>query len=188
MKKDIFERDLAGEVVSLQDPEFSKMAQAIDRAQQIIAKLNTGYHNADEVRLLFGELTGNDIDKSFELLPPFYTDFGQNIKVGQDVFINSGCTFMDRGGITLEDHVLIAPKVNLVTTNHPISPSNRRSTISKPIYIKKRAWIGIAATIMPGVTVGENSIVSAGAVVTKDVPDNVIVAGVPAKVIKSIEE
>jgi acetyltransferase-like isoleucine patch superfamily enzyme len=93
---------------------------------------------------------------------------------------------MDRGGITLEDEVLIGPKVNLITTNHPINPSERRATISNPIVIKKRAWIGAAATIMPGVTIGENSIVAAGAVVTKDVPANTIVGGVPAKVIKTI--
>ncbi|MGN7313007.1 sugar O-acetyltransferase [Alkalicoccobacillus gibsonii] len=186
--KDIFNRDRAGETISIQDPEFPKMAQAIERAQELVAKLNTGYHSTEEVRKQFFELTTQEIDHTFELLPPFYTDFGQNITVGSHVFINSGCTFMDRGGITIGDHVLIAPKVNLVTTNHPISPSERRATISKPINIKNNAWIGIAATIMPGVTIGENSIISAGAVVTKDVPDNVIVAGVPAKVIKSIEE
>ncbi|WP_052088204.1 hypothetical protein [Paenibacillus wynnii] len=128
------------------------------------------------------------MDGTFELLPPFYTDYGQNIRVIKEVFINQGCTFMDRGGITIEDHVLIAPKVNLVTTNHPITPSQRRSTLSHPIVIKKGAWIGIGATILPGITVGENSIVTAGAVVTKDVAANTIVGGMPAKVIRTIEE
>ncbi|MFS0868478.1 sugar O-acetyltransferase [Paenibacillus xylanilyticus] len=188
MSKDIFERDRSGEIISISDPDFYKIAEAIERAQKLIAELNTGYHNTNKVRDLFSQLTGEQVDETFELLPPFYTDYGQNIRVGKEVFINQGCTFMDRGGITIEDHVLIAPKVNLVTINHPISPSQRRSTVSTPIVIKKRAWIGIAATIMPGVTVGENSIVSAGAVVTKDVPDNTIVAGIPAKVIKTIEE
>ena len=188
MNKDIFERDRSGEIISIRDPEFNKMGEAIVRAQKLIAELNTGYHDSNEVRDLFSLLTGEKVDESFVLLPPFYTDFGQNIRVGKEVFINQGCTFMDRGGITIEDHVLIAPKVNLVTTNHPVSPSQRRSTFSHPIVIKKGAWIGIAATIMPGVTVGENSIVSAGAVVTKDVSPNTIVAGVPAKVIKTIEE
>jgi acetyltransferase-like isoleucine patch superfamily enzyme len=90
------------------------------------------------------------------------------------------------GGITLEDDVLIGPKVNLVTENHPLDPVDRRSLISKPIVIKRNAWIGAAATILPGVTIGENSVVAAGAVVTKDVPPNTIVGGVPAKVIKTI--
>lgn len=188
MSQDIFERDRSGEVISLHDSEFYKIADAIERAQKLIAELNTGYHDKYSVRELFSQLTGASVDHTFELLPPFYTDFGQNIRVGKEVFINQGCTFMDRGGITIEDKVLIAPKVNLVTINHPISPAERRSTISKPIVIKKGAWIGIAATIMPGVTIGENSIVSAGAVVTKDVPDNTIVGGIPAKVIKTIEE
>jgi acetyltransferase-like isoleucine patch superfamily enzyme len=188
MNQDIFARDRAGEVISLRDPEFHKIADAIERAQKLIAELNTGYHNKNKVRELFSQLTGSKVDDTFELLPPFYTDYGQNIRVGKEVFINQGCTFMDRGGITIEDNVLIAPKVNLVTINHPISPAQRRSTVSKQIVIKKGAWIGIAATIMPGVTVGENSIVSAGAVVTKDVPDHTIVAGVPAKIIKTIEE
>jgi acetyltransferase-like isoleucine patch superfamily enzyme len=185
--RDIFERDRSGELISLQDKEFYKMAEAISQAQRLIAELNTGYHDTDEVRKIFSSIIGKKVNETFELLPPFYTDYGQNISVGKEVFINQCCTFMDRGGITIEDKVLIAPKVNLVTTNHPVNPSQRRSTISHPIVIKKGAWIGIAATIMPGVTVGENAIVSAGAVVTKDVPDNTIVAGIPATVLKSIE-
>ncbi|MBM7837847.1 acetyltransferase-like isoleucine patch superfamily enzyme [Alkalihalobacillus xiaoxiensis] len=187
MNRDIFDRDKNGETISLDDPEFPKMAEAIERAQKRLARLNHSYHDAPEVRSIFSELTGAQVHESFELLPPFYTDYGQNIRVGKEVFINQGCTFMDRGGITIEEKVLIAPKVNLVTINHPVSPTERRATYSKPILIKKGAWIGINATIMPGVTIGENAIVSAGAVVTKDVEDNVIVAGVPAKVIKQIE-
>jgi len=93
---------------------------------------------------------------------------------------------MDRGGIIIEDNVLIGPKVNLITTNHPLDPAERRATISHPIVIKKNAWIGAAATILPGVTIGENSVVAAGAVVSKDVPPNTIAGGVPAKVIKAI--
>lgn len=187
MEKDIFYRDRNGETISLDDPEFPKMAEAIKRAQKMISRLNSHYHDAPSVRSIFSELTGAQMHESFELLPPFYTDYGQNIRVGRDVFINQGCTFMDRGGITIEDKVLFGPKVNLVTINHPVSPKERRGTYSKPIHIKKGAWVGINATVMPGVTIGENSIVSAGAVVTKDVADNVIVAGVPAKVIKQID-
>lgn len=97
MNKDIFERDRSGEVISIHDPEFHKIADAIERAQKLIAELNTGYHSKDKVRELFGQLTGSMVDPTFELLPPFYTDFGQNIRVGKEVFINQGCTFMDRG-------------------------------------------------------------------------------------------
>lgn len=188
---DIFQREIRGEEVSTDEPEYFKILELITEAQKITAELNTGYHEPDEVREIMSRLTGRKLDKSFGLLPPFYTDYGKNLVIGKDVFINHACTFMDRGGITIEDKVLIAPKVNLITINHPLSPSRREkgiSTICRPITVKRNAWIGAAATIMPGVTVGENSIVSAGAVVTRDVPPNTIVAGVPAKVIKNIEE
>jgi acetyltransferase-like isoleucine patch superfamily enzyme len=88
------------------------------------------------------------------------------------------------GGINIEDNVLIGPKVNLITENHPTDPTQRKSLILQPIHIKNNAWIGAGATILPGVTIGENSIVAAGAVVNKDVPANTIVGGVPAKIIK----
>lgn len=185
-KKDIFERDIAGEVIPLSDPEYGKIGAVIDQTQQAIAELNSGYRRRPEVNALFSRLTGRTVDESFELLPPFYTDFGRNIRVGKRVFINHSCEFMDRGGITIGDDVLIAPKVNLITIGHPLDPAQRRATYTAPITIKNGAWIGAAATIMPGVTIGENSIVAAGAVVTKDVPDNVVAGGVPAKIIRKI--
>ena len=187
-KKDILARELAGEVISLNDPEYSTIARIITKAQKLIAEINTGYHSPDETRALFARLTGVSVDASFWMLPPFYTDFGKNIRVGKNVFINHGCEFMDRGGITLEDNVLIGPKVNLVTINHPIDPEHRRSTRCAPIVIKKNAWIGAAVSVMPGVTIGENAIVAANSLVTKDVADNTIVAGTPARFIKTIEE
>lgn len=188
LTKDIFEREKAGEVISLNDPEYHKIGNLIVEAQKIIAEMNTGYHDVADVRRLFSRLTGIDVDDSFCVLPPFYTDFGKNIRVGKNVFINHCCEFMDRGGITLEDDVLIGPKVNLVTINHPLNPSQRRATYCAPIVIRKNAWIGAAVSIMPGVTIGENSIVAANAVVTKDVPPNTIVGGIPAKVLKTIDE
>ena len=185
--KDIFERDKSGEQISLNDPEYYKIKDVIIEAQRITAELNNSYHDEEEVRKLFSQLTGVDVDETSWLLPPFYTDFGKNIRVGKNVFINHACTFMDRGSITLEDDVLVGPKVNLITINHPLDPSERQSTISNPIIIKKNAWIGVGAMVMPGVTIGENSVVSAAAVVTKDVPPNTLVAGVPAKIIKTIK-
>jgi acetyltransferase-like isoleucine patch superfamily enzyme len=184
--KDILERDKSGETISLSDPEYYKIRDLINEAQRITAELNTSYHDEEEVRNLFSQLTGKEVDETFRLLPPFYTDFGKNIQVGKNVFINHACTFMDRGGIEIEDDVLIGPKANLITINHPLDPSERQSTISTPIIIKKNAWIGVGAMVMPGVTIGENSVVSAAAVVTKDVPPNTVVAGVPAKIIKMI--
>ena len=106
--------------------------------------------------------------------------------MGKRVFINHACSFLDMGGIILEDDVLIGPKVNLITENHPLDPLERRGMLCKPILIKRNAWIGAGATILPGVTVGENSVVAAGAVVSKDVPSNTVVGGIPAKTIKTI--
>ena len=136
---------------------------------------------------MFSRLTGAAVDESFWLLPPFYTDFGKNIRVGRNVFINHACEFMDRGGITIEDDVLIGPKVNLVTISHPLDAAERRSTYCAPIVVKKGAWLGAAVSVMPGVTIGENAVVAANAVVTRDVPDNVVVAGVPARIIDHID-
>uniref|UniRef100_UPI003569C37A DapH/DapD/GlmU-related protein n=1 Tax=Muriicola sp. TaxID=2020856 RepID=UPI003569C37A len=117
---------------------------------------------------------------------PFYTNFGKHIRIGNHVFINHACTFLDLGGITVEDYVQIGPKVNLITENHPLDPEDRKSLDLGRILIKRNAWLGAACTILPGVTVGENSVVAAGAVVTKDVPDNTVVAGIPAKVVRNL--
>ncbi|WP_104638873.1 sugar O-acetyltransferase [Helicobacter bizzozeronii] len=185
--KDIFERDLSGEMVSMDDPEFHKIYSVITNAQKLIHKLNTQELSPKEIQELMGELTGKPFDATNTILPPFYVDFGRNINFGKHFFMNACCTFMDRGGIEIGDHVFIGPRVCLTTINHDINPHKRRTTFCKPIVLKDRAWIGINATICPGVTIGENSIVAAGAVVTKDVPDNVIVGGSPAKIIKPIE-
>jgi acetyltransferase-like isoleucine patch superfamily enzyme len=185
----IFTRDKSGETIPLNDPEYPKLFKVIQKAIRTTAKLNNlVMDDLQEINSIFSELIGKKVDDTFFIIPPFYSDFGENINIGKNVFVNHACTFMDRGGITIEDNVLIGPKVNLITTNHPINPAERRATISQPIVIKKGAWIGVGATILPGVTIGENSIVAAGAVVSKDVADNTIVGGIPAKFIKSISE
>jgi acetyltransferase-like isoleucine patch superfamily enzyme len=184
---DIFQRELAGEVISLNDPEYSKIAKLITEAQRTIAELNTGYRDPAEVRALFSRLTGAEVDASFWLLPPFYTDFGRNIRVGRNVFINHACEFMDRGGITIGDDVLIGPRVNVVTINHPLDPTMRRSTYCAPVVIEKGAWLGAGVSVMPGVTIGQNAVVAASAVVTRDVPANAVVGGIPARVIRHLD-
>ncbi|MDR2085419.1 MAG: sugar O-acetyltransferase [Bacteroidales bacterium] len=184
---DIFERMKNGELIRLDDPDYPKVGDAIIRAFRITGELNSSYHPDDETRAVLSELTGQAIDETTTVKLPFYTDFGQFIRLGKNVFVNFGCGFMDRGGITIEDNVLIGPKANLITENHPEEPELRRYVYAKPIHIKKGAWIGAAATILPGVTIGENAMVAAGAVVTKDVPDNTIVGGVPAKIIRKIK-
>jgi acetyltransferase-like isoleucine patch superfamily enzyme len=185
----IFERERSGEVIDLTDPEYPRIAELIVEAQKVIAEMNTsGYRDAAAMRGLFSRLTGAPVDESFWLMQPFYTDFGKNIRVGCNVFINHACEFMDRGGITIGDDVLIGPKVNLVTINHPLDPARRRSTFCAPIEIKKGAWPGAAVSVMPGVTIGEYAVVAAHAVVTRDVPAYTVVGGIPARVIRDCEE
>jgi acetyltransferase-like isoleucine patch superfamily enzyme len=184
---DILFRDRNGETIRLDDPEYPELFRIIQKAIRITSKLNNlVIDDLKEINKIFSELIAKEVDDTFFMIPPFYSDFGENIRIGKNVFVNHACTFMDRGGITLEDNVLIGPKVNLITTNHPLNPAERRATISRPILIKKGAWIGVGATVLAGVTVGENSVVAAGAVVSKDVPDNTIVGGIPARVIKSV--
>jgi acetyltransferase-like isoleucine patch superfamily enzyme len=185
MDREIFERLKAGELVRLDDPEFYKVDEVVNRTLALSPALN-GATSIDEIREKLSVIIGVNVDKSSTIFAPFYTNFGRFITIGKHVFINHACSFLDMGGITLEDHVLIGPKVNLITENHPLDPETRRGMVCKPILIKRKAWIGVGATILPGVTVGENAVVAAGAVVSKDVPDNTIVGGVPAKVIKQL--
>lgn len=181
--KDILERAYAGEPISADDPEFETLTKALEEARHITAELNFTYHSPEEVREIVRKL-GVDVDDTATIRPPFYADFGRSLHIGARVFINQLCCFMSRGNITIEEDVKIGPRVNLITLNHGIKPDERRIITSQPIYIKRNAWLGAAVTVIPGVTIGENSIVGAGAVVTHDVPDNAIVAGVPAKVIR----
>lgn len=184
--KDILERDRSGEPVSCDDPDYYKIKEIILRAKRLTQQMNTQVLGCEELRALFSELTGQEVGEDFQLWTPFFTDFGKNIRVGKNVFINHACTFMDRGGITLGDNVFLGPKVCLITENHGILPSERRILTSKPVTLCNNVWVGAGAIVLPGVTVGENSVVGAGAVVTHDVPPNTVVAGNPARVIKTI--
>ena len=181
----LFKRMLAGGVIDQNDPELPQLWKKVAQTIALSSKLNTAT-NITEIRDRISEIIGTKLDNSTTIFVPFYTNFGKHTSIGKNVFINHDCSFLDLGGITIEDDVLIGPKVSLITENHPIDPARRKSLDLQSIRIKKNAWIGAASTILPGVTVGENAIVAAGSVVTKDVPDNVVVAGVPAKMIKKI--
>ncbi|WP_113924189.1 DapH/DapD/GlmU-related protein [Cognataquiflexum aquatile] len=184
--KDIFERLKGGEPIRLNDPEYFKINEIVNRTLSLVSKLNQS-GDIQIIRSTLRDIIGKPIDESTMIFPPFYTNFGRFIHLGKNVFINHACSFLDLGGITLEDHVLIGPQVKLVTENHPLDPTDRRALIGKPIVIKRNAWIGAGATILPGVTIGENAVVAAGAVVSKDVAANTVVGGIPAKFIKNIE-
>lgn len=162
------------------------MHEGAQRAKEITSLMNSGYRSPEEIRGLFSKLTGQEIDEGFGLFPPFNTDYGQNIKLGRGVFINSGCCFQDQGGIEIGDNTLIGQQVVIATLNHDFDPEKRANMFPKSVKIGKRVWIGAHATICPGVTIGDNSIIGAGAVVTKDVPANTIAMGIPAKVVRNI--
>lgn len=163
---------------------FHKLSQ---EALKITMELNNKYHTPEEIVDIFSKLTGKDVDKSFRLFPPFYTDCGKNITVGKDVFINACCKFQDQGGITIGNNVLIGHNVTLATLNHDERPEFRQNIYPKPIKIGNNVWIGSNATVLQGITIGDGAIIGANAVVTKDVPENTVVAGVPAKIIRKVK-
>lgn len=182
---DIFERLRNGENISPDDPQAYKMREASYTTKGLLVQMNNSNDPVEIINLL-SRITGSEIDESVAVFTPLYINYGKNTRIGKNVFINFDCTFLDLGGITIEDNVLIAPKVSLLSEGHPLSPEKRQTLVPGHIHIKKNAWIGAGAIILQGVTVGENAVVAAGAIVSKDVPDNTIVGGIPAKIIKTI--
>ena len=184
--ENIFKKDLSGALVSPNEPGYDELINSIFDTMKLAYELNTGYHSPEEVRDYLSQIIGRKVDESVTLLPPFYVDFGKNIRIGKRCWIQQGCTFFDRGGITIGNDVFIAPKVNLITINHDSDPENRSATYGRPIVMEDKVWIGINSTILPGVTVGYGSIVGANSVVTHDVSPYTVVGGNPAKFIKEI--
>lgn len=176
-----------GHSISASEQELMALLhQCAFDAQRITMVLNNSFHTREEIVHIFSELTGTVVDPSFVCFPPFYTDFGKNIQFGKNVFLNTGCSFQDRGGIVIGDHSFIGMNVTIATLNHGLSLADRDTTYPSSVRIGNSVWIGSNATILPGVTIHNNAVIAAGAVVTKDVPENSIYAGVPAKFIKYI--
>lgn len=169
-------------------PESRELYGKIQRAIGLTERLNLiPFAEADAIREAWSELTGSVVDPTFSLIPPVYSEHGLGIRVGRNVFINQGCTLNDIGGIEIGDDVLIGPRVSLITSGHPLDPAERRRQIvAAPIVIERNVWLCAGSTVLQGVTVGEDSVVAAGAVVTHDVPEGTLVAGVPARVIKAV--
>lgn len=150
-------------------------------------EINTGYRTPEEVHNYMGQIPGKPLDKSTTVLPPLYIDYGKPVNIGKRCFIQQCCTFFGRGGITIGNDVFIGPKVNLITINHDLDPDNRSATYGRPIVIEDKVWIGIGATILPGIKIGYGAVIGAGSVVTKEVPPMTIVAENPARIIKNIK-
>lgn len=181
-------RDRDARIIPRRTPESAQFAGDVERAMAITPALNRlTYADVDEIRSMFEHLTDRQVGEHFRLVPPFYTDCGKNIHVGDRVFINQNCTFYALADIVIADDVLIGPNVSLITSEHPVAPSQRRTyLLGKPITIGRGVWIAAGATVIGGVTIGENSVVAAGSVVTRDIPPDTLVAGNPAKIIRSI--
>lgn len=184
-KNTIFKRLVKGEIISPEDPESYKLKEASYNTKRLLLQMNNT-SEPQKIRQFLSQIIDSEIDESVTIFTPFHINYGKNTQIGKNVFINFDCVFLDLGGITIEDGVLIAPKVSLLSEGHPISPEQRHSLVPKHIHIKKNAWIGANATILHGVTIGQNAVVAAGSVVTKDVPDNVVVGGIPAQILKKL--
>lgn len=170
-----------GTVIAGGSEAHQYMRKVSQEAIRITMELNNAYHTPAEIVDIFSELTGKEVDPSFALFPPFYTDCGKNIAVGKRVFINSGCRFQDQGGITIGDDCLIGHNAVLATLNHGFAPNRRKDLHPARITIGNNVWIGANATVLPGVTIGENAVIATGAVVTRDVPAGVIAGGIRPK-------
>lgn len=180
-------RAAAGETITAGTPYAQVMHEQAQEALKVTTRLNGSYHSPAEVRALFSELIGAPVDETFSLFPPFFADFGKNIRVGKQVFFNAGCSLQDQGGITIGDRCLIGHRVVMATLDHGMQPQDRPNLYPAPIVIGSDVWIGAGVVICPGVSVGDGSIVAAGAVVTKDVPARTVAAGVPARVVRELD-
>lgn len=183
--QDVIDSFREGAPENLEWKEFTQ--DLFQESIRITMELNSKYHTPEEIRGIMAELTGKEIDDTFRMFPPFYADFGKNITIGKNVFINSCCHFQDQGGIEIGDGCLIGHNVVLATVSHDLYPENNRVNHYAPIKLGKSVWVGSNATILAGVTIGDWAVVAAGAVVTHDVPPLTIAGGVPARVIRTID-
>lgn len=175
-----------GQRITGDSPLHEVMHQMTQDALRITSQINGSYHDPKDIRKLLSQLTGKPVADSVVIFPPLHSDFGKNITLGERVFINAGCSFQDQGGITIGDDSLIGHNVVLATLNHDLAPRQRRDMFPAPIVVGRNVWIGANATILPGVTIGDNAVVAAAAVVTKDVPAGAVVVGTPARVVREL--
>ncbi|MGP5290989.1 DapH/DapD/GlmU-related protein [Brachybacterium tyrofermentans] len=178
----------AGETIPAGSPLHVVMHETSQEALRITGELNGSYHEPARVRELLAELTGAEIDESVTLFPPFTSDFGKNIDLGRRVFLNAGCRFQDQGGLHIGDDCLIGQNTVIATLNHDLAPSRRGDLHPAPVTIGNNVWIGANVTILPGITIGDDAVIAAAAVVTKDVPAKALVVGSPARVIRTVED
>ena len=164
--------------------EFRAMTERVLRATELTSRLNVlPFDDEDGRARLFEQILGRPLPPRVTIYPPFFTDHGLNLDLGERVFVNQNCTFLDYAGIRLAERVMVAPKVTFITVGHPVDTDDRKVWLTGgPIDVHENVWIGAGATILPGVTIGHDAVVAAGAVVTDDVPPRSLVTGTKAAV------
>jgi acetyltransferase-like isoleucine patch superfamily enzyme len=168
----------------IRSAEFQAMAERVLEVTALTSRLNAlAFENEGERARLLEQILGRSLPAGLTVYPPFYTDHGLHLELGERVFINQGCTFLDYAGIRLGNRVMVGPKVTFITSGHPVDPGERRLYLTgEPIDIAENVWIGAGATILPGVHIGRDAVIAAGAVVADDVPAASLVAGPKATV------
>ena len=179
------EKMIAGELYFANDPELVADRMFARSQSQIINQAESAELRSQLLKETFGR-TG----KKIYMEPVINFDYGYNIFVGENFYANFNCTFLDVSTIEIGDNCMFAPNVQLYTATHPLHPVKRNSGLeyAKPIKIGNNVWLGGGVIVTPGVTLGDNVVVGAGSVVTKSFPDNVVIAGNPARIIKTVEE
>ncbi|MCV3763493.1 sugar O-acetyltransferase [Companilactobacillus farciminis] len=182
----VFKDALKGRTIIYNSSEYDELESIVQKDVEILRKYNQTTHSYEESQRLLDELFEQK-NENLTIMPPFSVDFGPQVNLGKNIYINKNVNMVSLGGVNIEDNVLIGPKAIIISINHDQNEKNRRNLIPKSVHLKKNSWIGAGAIVLPGITIGKNSIVGAGSVVTKDVPDNTVVVGNPAKVIKKLE-
>lgn len=177
-----------GRTISGNSPLHQVMHRTSQEALRITGELNGAFHEPERVRELLSQLTGKPVADSVTVFPPLYSDFGKNLTIGKRVFINAGCMFQDQGGVEIGDDCLIGHNTVFATLNHALEPDRRADMHPAPIILGRNVWLGANVTVLPGVTIGDDAVVGAGSVVTKDVPEKAIVVGSPARVVRTVPD
>ena len=183
----VFKDALKGQTIIYNSSEYDELEPIVQKDIEILRKYNQTTHSYEESQSLLDELFEQKNENLTIMPPPFNVDFGPQVNLGKNIYINKNVNMVSLGGVNIEDNVLIGPKAIIISINHDQNEKNRRNLIPKSVHLKKNSWIGAGAIVLLGITIGKNSIVGAGSVVTKDVPDNAVVVGNPAKVIKKLE-
>jgi acetyltransferase-like isoleucine patch superfamily enzyme len=171
-------------LMRIHGPEFRAMSERVLRATELTSRLNVlPFDDEDGRARLFEQILGRPLAPRVTIYPPFFTDHGLRLDLGERVFVNQNCTFLDYAGIRLAERVMVAPRVTFVTVGHPVDTDDRKVWLTGgPIDVHENVWIGAGATILPGVTIGRDAVVAAGAVVADDVPARSLVTGTKAVV------